>query len=164
MPSRKTRLLSLAAGQPLELPFDNLEPDTEYFYRLHWRRPGEARFQTRPECRFHTQRATGSSFTFGIQGDSHPERPQMNDPALYARTLLSAAGGDWRHPLVAMLTAIVCGVLTGSRGYRAIAQWARSQNATLWQWLGFHRNASCVRKSSIAVAIICSSSRTTSPS
>jgi hypothetical protein len=48
-----------------------------------------------------------------------------------------------RHPLAAMLTAIVCAILTGSRGYRAIAHWARSQNASVWQWLGFHRKPPC---------------------
>jgi hypothetical protein len=48
-----------------------------------------------------------------------------------------------RHPLPAMLTAIVCAILTGSRGYRAIAHWVRSQNATVWQWLGFHCNPPC---------------------
>lgn len=48
-----------------------------------------------------------------------------------------------RHPLAAMLTAIVCAILTGSRGYRAIAQWVRSQNTTVWQWLGFHRKPPC---------------------
>jgi hypothetical protein len=42
-----------------------------------------------------------------------------------------------------MLATIVCGILTGSRGYRAIAQWARSQNATVWQLLGFHRKPPC---------------------
>jgi hypothetical protein len=90
---RKTSLLSLPAGQPMESVFDNLQPNTEYFYRLQWRQPGEAEFHARPECRFHTQRAAGSTFMFAIQGDSHPERPQMSDPDLYARTLLNAAGG-----------------------------------------------------------------------
>jgi hypothetical protein len=90
---RKTSLLTLAAGQPMEQIFDNLRPDTEYFYRLQWRQPGEAEFYARPECRFHTQRAAGSTFTFAIQGDSHPERPQMSNPELYARTLLNAASG-----------------------------------------------------------------------
>jgi hypothetical protein len=42
-----------------------------------------------------------------------------------------------------MLTAIVCAILTGSRGYRAIAQWVRSQDATVWQWLGFRRKPPC---------------------
>lgn len=48
-----------------------------------------------------------------------------------------------RHPLPAMLAAIVCAILTGSRGYRAIAHWVRSQNATVWQGLGFHRKPPC---------------------
>ena len=91
--SRKTSLVTLPAGQPVELVFDNLQPNTGYFYRLQCRKPGEAAFRARPECRLHTQRAAGSTFTFGIQGDSHPERPQMSDPELYARTLLNAASG-----------------------------------------------------------------------
>ena len=42
-----------------------------------------------------------------------------------------------------MLTAIIYAILTGSRGYRAIAHWVRSQNATVWQGLGFHRKPPC---------------------
>ena len=91
--TNKTGLLAFAAGQPVETVFENFQPDTPYFYRLSFRKPGETAFQARPEGRFHTQRAPGSPFMFGIQGDSHPERPQMSDPDLYARTLLHAASG-----------------------------------------------------------------------
>jgi len=42
-----------------------------------------------------------------------------------------------------MLAAIVCGILTGARGYKAIAQWARAQHATLGHGLGFHRKPPC---------------------
>lgn len=42
-----------------------------------------------------------------------------------------------------MLTAIVCAILTGARGYRAIAQWVRSQSGEVWKWLGFHRKPPC---------------------
>jgi len=77
----------------VEQVFEGLQPGTEYVYRLHARKPGETAFRARPECRFHTRRAAGSVFTFGVQGDSHPERPQMNDPELYARTLCDAAAG-----------------------------------------------------------------------
>ena len=92
---RKSDLLAFPAAKPVESVFDNLRPNTEYFYRLHYRKPGESTFKARPECRFHTQRTAGSTFSFGVQGDSHPERPQMNDPELYARTLLNAAS---EHP------------------------------------------------------------------
>ena len=91
--SRQSKRLPLPAGEPTELVFDQLRPNTEYGYRLQYRPSGKAAFRTRPTCRFHTQRAAGSTFSFGVQGDSHPERPQMSDPELYARTLLNAAAG-----------------------------------------------------------------------
>jgi len=42
-----------------------------------------------------------------------------------------------------MLAAIVCSILTGARGYRAMAHWLRSQNVEVWRWLGFHRKPPC---------------------
>ncbi|HEU5396178.1 MAG TPA: metallophosphoesterase, partial [Verrucomicrobiae bacterium] len=89
--TNKTALIHFAANKPVETALTNLLPDTQYFYRLQYRKPGETSFTARPEGRFHTQRSAGSAFTFAIQGDSHPERPQMSDPNLYARTLRSAA-------------------------------------------------------------------------
>ena len=91
LPTQTTRSLSVVGGKPVEVSFSALKPDTEYRYRLLSRNTGTVPFSVRREGRFHTQRATGSTFTFGVQGDSHPERPQMSDPRLYARTLLQAA-------------------------------------------------------------------------
>jgi hypothetical protein len=42
-----------------------------------------------------------------------------------------------------MLVAIVCGLLTGARGYRAIAQWVRDQDVRVWHGLGFRRKPPC---------------------
>jgi hypothetical protein len=42
-----------------------------------------------------------------------------------------------------MLMAIVCAILTGARGYRAIAQWTWCQKPIVWQWLGFRRKPPC---------------------
>ena len=89
----KTGVRTFPAGEPVETVFENLQPNTEYFYRLQYRQMGDAVFRAQPEWRFHTQRPPGSTFTFGIQGDSHPERPQMYDAELYARTLRHAATG-----------------------------------------------------------------------
>ena len=83
--------VSLPAGTPVEVALGGLEPDTAYFYRLRWRKPGEKDLAAGQEHRFHTQRAPGSTFTFEIQGDSHPERAHQHDPALYAQTLVAAA-------------------------------------------------------------------------
>ena len=48
-----------------------------------------------------------------------------------------------RHPLSAMLAAIVCAILCGARGYRPIAQWIRLQEPATWHWLGFTRRPPC---------------------
>ncbi len=93
--TRTTDRRELLDGQPAELTLDDLRPNTAYYYRLQSRRVGERAFQARQEQRFHTQRAPGAAFTFCVQGDSHPERPQMSEPNLYARTLQNAAGN---HP------------------------------------------------------------------
>jgi Calcineurin-like phosphoesterase len=89
--ANKTELVKFAPNQPVETVFADLQPNTRYFYRLQFHKPGETNFTARPESQFHTQRAAGSTFTFAIQGDSHPERPQMSEPNLYARTLLNVA-------------------------------------------------------------------------
>lgn len=88
---RKTNPLTLNGGQPVELAITDLRPGTRYYYRLSSRKPGDAQFKHRSECQFQTQRAPGDTFTFCVQGDSHPERPQMSEPNLYARTILRAA-------------------------------------------------------------------------
>jgi len=73
------------ANTPVEAVLTGLQQDTAYCYRV---RVGD---QQTPELGFHTARAPGSTFTFEIHGDSHPERPQMFDPSLYAHTLRAAA-------------------------------------------------------------------------
>ena len=44
-----------------------------------------------------------------------------------------------RHPLAAMLAAVVCAVLCGARGYAAIAEWIAAQPVAVWHLLGFSR-------------------------
>jgi hypothetical protein len=88
---QRTAQTALPAGTPVELPLTNLKADTAYSYRLCVRKGGDAAFTPGAAHLFHTQRAPGSAFTFCLQGDSHPERPQQHDPALYAQTLLAAA-------------------------------------------------------------------------
>jgi hypothetical protein len=48
-----------------------------------------------------------------------------------------------RFQLVAMLAAVVCGILSGHRGYTAIAQWLRAQEPRFWHKLGFTRKPPC---------------------
>ena len=84
----KSATSKAAAGDPFELAIAPLQPNTRYYYRLRHRQPGQLEFDSAAEQSFQTQRATGSTFAFGVQGDSHPERPgKMFDPSLYTRTL-----------------------------------------------------------------------------
>lgn len=93
--ARKTPVSILSAGQPMEVLLAGLTPNTEYFYRLQSRKAGTTTYSARPEYRFATQRALGSTFTFSLQGDSHPERMgKVSSPELYARTLQTAAAGQ----------------------------------------------------------------------
>lgn len=44
-----------------------------------------------------------------------------------------------RHPLSAILTAVICAVLSGANGYKPIAQWLHTQSVDFWHFLGFTR-------------------------
>ena len=83
----RTEVKSLQKGQPQEVILEKLKPDTRYYYQLLDANSDKPLV----EGAFHTQRSPGSTFTFEIQGDSHPERPQMFDASLYAQMLHAAA-------------------------------------------------------------------------
>ena len=84
----KTETAQSKAGQPVEIAIDKLKANTQYFYRLRYRQPGEATYMAAPEYAFHTQRPPGSPFVFDVQSDSHPERVnRMFQAELYARTV-----------------------------------------------------------------------------
>lgn len=44
-----------------------------------------------------------------------------------------------RHPLSAILTAVICAVLCGADGYKPIAQWLHNCSVDFWHFLGFTR-------------------------
>ena len=86
--TNKTKAAKISSGKSLEILLDQLKPDTRYYYRLNQREQGKAAYSMGAEYNFHTQRAPGSTFAFGVQGDSHPERlNRMYDPDLYVRTM-----------------------------------------------------------------------------
>lgn len=96
-PEQRSRTVSLRANSPVELELTGLQADTRYYYRLFSKGSSENGFQPAGvEQSFHTQRAPGSSFSFALQGDSHPERPgKMFSAELYSRTMQNVAAG---HP------------------------------------------------------------------
>lgn len=44
-----------------------------------------------------------------------------------------------RHSLSALLTAVVCGVLCGSRSYVALIEWLHDLPVDVWHWMGYTR-------------------------
>jgi hypothetical protein len=83
-----TAPVPIPAGSPVEIEIGELSPDTKYYYRLRYRPSDGAGFSAANEHSFRTQRASGKTFSFAIQADSHPERVKsMFDPDLYVRTL-----------------------------------------------------------------------------
>jgi hypothetical protein len=44
-----------------------------------------------------------------------------------------------RHGLSAMLTAVVCGLLCGVRGYESLVEWLHELPVDVWHWMGYTR-------------------------
>jgi len=88
----RTRSVEASLDNTAEITIEALQPNTRYFYRVNYRGAGDTGFRAGDEYSFHTQRPPGSAFTFGVQGDSHPERTEtMYHPDLYARTMEQVA-------------------------------------------------------------------------
>jgi hypothetical protein len=88
----KTSTVTATGDRPLVTELAGLAPDSRYFYRLHLKRPGASAFDADNLHSFHTQRSAGTSFSFGLQGDSHPERAgKMFADALYRANMRNAA-------------------------------------------------------------------------
>ncbi len=84
----QTTPVDLVANQPREIELRGLAAGTRHYYRMRFKAPSAATYEASPEYSFMTARPPGQSFTFGVQGDSHPERlRQMFDPALYVRAM-----------------------------------------------------------------------------
>lgn len=82
----QTQPQEASAGVPLETLLSRLQANTRYYYRIRYNGTVGV------EHSFMTQRAPGSTFTFDLQGDSHPERLGKEfDASLYTQTLQSAA-------------------------------------------------------------------------
>lgn len=90
--TKKTPVRTVNAGTPTEFELGDLAPSTAYFYRVQTKAAGEVQFTSRDAASFRTQRKLGETFSFGVQGDSHPERlGKMYDPDLYIQTMQNVA-------------------------------------------------------------------------
>lgn len=88
----RTPARTVTAGTPADFVIEHLSPSTAYFYRVQTKPQGVSQFATRDTGSFRTQRRRGETFSFGVQGDSHPERlGRMYDPDLYVQALNNVA-------------------------------------------------------------------------
>jgi hypothetical protein len=67
-----TAVMSTDEYLTAEFDLTGLSPDTRYFYRTRFRRPGAPSFSSGQEHSFVTCRAKGSTFCFTIESDVHP--------------------------------------------------------------------------------------------
>jgi hypothetical protein len=85
---QKSAAVKSAKGEPIVVDLAGLSANAKYYYRVHYQ-PGGAGDDVDAIHSFHTQRAAGSTFHFGVQGDSHPERydNKMFHAELYGLTM-----------------------------------------------------------------------------
>ena len=69
--SNSTAVFNNTLNVPDEIELTNLNPNTQYFYRLQYKLVGNTSYTATPEYKFHTQRAPGSTFNFTVEADEH---------------------------------------------------------------------------------------------
>ena len=77
----------------IEVNLSGLAANTKYYYRVNYKAASASVYTAGNEYSFTTQRAPGSTFSFGVQGDSHPERynDKMFHYELYKLTMAEIA-------------------------------------------------------------------------
>jgi len=83
-----SRVIRSATGEPIVIDLADLTPDTKYYYRVIYESSASGVTPGNLHS-FRTQRLVGSTFSFGVQGDTHPERSKdkMFNPELMALTM-----------------------------------------------------------------------------
>ena len=88
--SYKSPSKALVAGLPTEFELSGLRANSKVFYRV--RTNSSSADSIGKEYSFSTQKKLGSSFTFSVQGDTHPERAgKMFNSDLYNVTMANIA-------------------------------------------------------------------------
>ncbi|MEY4034980.1 MAG: hypothetical protein RLZZ311_157 [Actinomycetota bacterium] len=89
---KKSAPYNLEAGIPLVIEISGLKANTKNYYRLRYKKPSESSFTTGKTYSFSTAKTSGKSFSFSVQGDTHPERAgKMFNADLYIVTMANIA-------------------------------------------------------------------------
>jgi len=81
---------------PNQIYFNNLQPNTHYYYRVEYKIPESSIIKNRPEYQFQTARPAGSAFTFVVQADPHMD--EQSDSAVYLRCNHEGESGWYLTP------------------------------------------------------------------
>lgn len=85
--AQTTGAVTSKSGEPIVVELTGLSRDTRYYYRVHYQAGGVGDALDNLHT-FRTQRSKGSTFHFGVQGDTHPERTnKMFHPDLFMLTM-----------------------------------------------------------------------------
>jgi hypothetical protein len=88
----KTEIVLIKANQPVEFDLSGLIPNSRIYYRVKYRSTSTKIFTAGGQGSFSTQKNLNSSFTFTVQGDTHPERAgKMFNSDLYKVTMANIA-------------------------------------------------------------------------
>ena len=83
--SKKTGTVSLLAGTPLVVELTGLKANTKNYYRLKYKKASESTYSMGKVYSFSTAKTVGKTFSFSVQGDTHPERAgKMFNADLYS--------------------------------------------------------------------------------
>ena len=90
--SVKSKELSIDNGVPVVFELSGLKAGTKIYYRVSYKAKGASSFVAGKQYSFTTARKAGSTFTFSLHGDTHPERAgKMFNAELYTVTLANIA-------------------------------------------------------------------------
>ena len=90
--TNKTGEMQTAPSSPAVFDIKGLKPGTKFYYRVNYRGASENNFINGKQYSFTTARKAGSTFTFSVHGDTHPERAgKMFNAELYGVTLANIA-------------------------------------------------------------------------
>lgn len=90
--SSKSKEQIITPASPVVFEIDGLKADTKIYYRVSYKASGSTVTTPGKQYSFTTARKAGSTFSFSIHGDTHPERASiMFNAELYTVTLANIA-------------------------------------------------------------------------
>ena len=90
--SLKTKEISISTSNPAIFDITGLKASAKVYYRVSYKSAGATSYTGGKQYSFTTARKSGSTFSFSVHGDTHPERAgKMFNAELYAVTLANIA-------------------------------------------------------------------------